>query len=169
MFMVASSVVSTILILNYHHRNADTHEMSDWVIFILQNCLYNYTTNTCVFTPIQLSHRRLRHTQDCCFSSLEKRWRSRKKTNYYYARTKMLRYVYGAMMTTRRRCCFKMKYFNLSMCVFFFSSLLIQIRVVFLLWLPCILRMSRPNQEADDLEKAEKKAQQIQSVELKER
>ncbi|CAO1372958.1 unnamed protein product [Diamesa hyperborea] len=31
MFMVASSVVSTILILNYHHRNANTHEMSDWV------------------------------------------------------------------------------------------------------------------------------------------
>lgn len=31
MFMVASSVVSTILILNYHHRHADTHEMSDWV------------------------------------------------------------------------------------------------------------------------------------------
>lgn len=28
---VASSVVSTILILNYHHRSADTHEMSDWV------------------------------------------------------------------------------------------------------------------------------------------
>ncbi|XP_055589543.1 CHRNA7-FAM7A fusion protein-like [Uranotaenia lowii] len=34
MFMVASSVVSTILILNYHHRNADTHEMSDWVRII---------------------------------------------------------------------------------------------------------------------------------------
>lgn len=31
MFMVASSVVSTILILNYHHRNADTHVMSEWV------------------------------------------------------------------------------------------------------------------------------------------
>ncbi|CAH1964388.1 unnamed protein product [Acanthoscelides obtectus] len=31
MFMVASSVVSTILILNYHHRNADTHEMSHWI------------------------------------------------------------------------------------------------------------------------------------------
>nr|QEM43365.1 nicotinic acetylcholine receptor alpha 7 subunit [Bradysia odoriphaga] len=31
MFMVASSVVSTILILNYHHRNSDTHDMSDWV------------------------------------------------------------------------------------------------------------------------------------------
>ncbi|KAJ6636934.1 Neuronal acetylcholine receptor subunit alpha-7, partial [Pseudolycoriella hygida] len=73
MFMVASSVVSTILILNYHHRNADTHVMSEWI------------------------------------------------------------------------------------------------RVVFLYWLPCILRMSRPNQEAYELEKAEKKAQQIQSVELKER
>lgn len=31
MFMVASSVVSTVLILNYHHRNADTHEMASWV------------------------------------------------------------------------------------------------------------------------------------------
>ncbi|XP_071440786.1 neuronal acetylcholine receptor subunit alpha-7-like [Hetaerina americana] len=31
MFMVASSVVSTILILNYHHRNADTHDMSTWI------------------------------------------------------------------------------------------------------------------------------------------
>ncbi|EFN70706.1 Neuronal acetylcholine receptor subunit alpha-7 [Camponotus floridanus] len=31
MFMVASSVVSTILILNYHHRNSDSHEMSEWI------------------------------------------------------------------------------------------------------------------------------------------
>ncbi|XP_050425041.1 neuronal acetylcholine receptor subunit alpha-7-like isoform X1 [Adelges cooleyi] len=31
MFMVASSVVSTIMILNYHHRNADTHVMAKWV------------------------------------------------------------------------------------------------------------------------------------------
>ncbi|XP_068211467.1 neuronal acetylcholine receptor subunit alpha-7-like isoform X6 [Palaemon carinicauda] len=31
MFMVASSVVSTVLILNYHHRSADTHEMSPLV------------------------------------------------------------------------------------------------------------------------------------------
>ncbi|XP_055300732.1 neuronal acetylcholine receptor subunit alpha-7 [Sitodiplosis mosellana] len=72
MFMVASSVVSTILILNYHHRSADTHEMSDWV------------------------------------------------------------------------------------------------RVVFLYWLPCILRMSRPTPD-DEEEKLDKKAQQLQSVELKER
>ncbi|KAL7640433.1 UNVERIFIED_CONTAM: hypothetical protein RMT77_008708 [Armadillidium vulgare] len=31
MFMVASSVVSTVLILNYHHRSADTHVMSPMV------------------------------------------------------------------------------------------------------------------------------------------
>ncbi|XP_064092162.1 neuronal acetylcholine receptor subunit alpha-7-like isoform X31 [Macrobrachium nipponense] len=31
MFMVASSVVSTVLILNYHHRSAETHEMSPLV------------------------------------------------------------------------------------------------------------------------------------------
>ena len=29
--MVASSVVTTIMILNYHHRQADTHEMPSWV------------------------------------------------------------------------------------------------------------------------------------------
>ena len=31
MFMVASSVVTTIMILNYHHRKAHTHNMPDWV------------------------------------------------------------------------------------------------------------------------------------------
>ena len=31
MFMVAASVVTTILVLNYHHRHADTHEMPEWV------------------------------------------------------------------------------------------------------------------------------------------
>ncbi|XP_051165767.1 neuronal acetylcholine receptor subunit alpha-7-like isoform X3 [Leptopilina boulardi] len=39
MFMVASSVVSTILILNYHHRNSDTHEMSDWVRIVFLDWL----------------------------------------------------------------------------------------------------------------------------------
>ena len=29
--MVASSVVTTIMVLNYHHRLVDTHEMPDWV------------------------------------------------------------------------------------------------------------------------------------------
>ena len=32
MFMVASSVVTTIMILNYHHRLADTHRMPNWVV-----------------------------------------------------------------------------------------------------------------------------------------
>merc|ERR1719422_2874142 len=31
MFMVASSVVTTIMVLNYHHRMVDTHEMPNWV------------------------------------------------------------------------------------------------------------------------------------------
>jgi len=34
MFMVASSVVTTIMILNYHHRLADTHNMPNWVRII---------------------------------------------------------------------------------------------------------------------------------------
>ena len=32
MFMVAASCVTTIMVLNYHHRLVDTHEMPDWVI-----------------------------------------------------------------------------------------------------------------------------------------
>ncbi|CAG7822727.1 unnamed protein product [Allacma fusca] len=31
MFMVASSVVLTVVVLNYHHRKADMHEMPPWV------------------------------------------------------------------------------------------------------------------------------------------
>ena len=38
MFMVASSCVTTIMILNYHHRLADTHEMPDWVSAALLRC-----------------------------------------------------------------------------------------------------------------------------------
>lgn len=34
MFMVASSVVLTVVVLNYHHRTADIHEMPQWVSFI---------------------------------------------------------------------------------------------------------------------------------------
>ena len=34
MFMVASSVVTTIMILNYHHRLSDTHKMPNWVGFV---------------------------------------------------------------------------------------------------------------------------------------
>lgn len=53
MFMVASSVVSTILILNYHHRNADTHEMSDWIKVVFL-----------IWLPWILRMHRPRHTAD---------------------------------------------------------------------------------------------------------
>ena len=41
MFMVAASVVTTIMVLNYHHRLVDTHEMPDWVINILRYSVAN--------------------------------------------------------------------------------------------------------------------------------
>lgn len=31
MFVVSASVVMTVVVLNFHHRNADTHEMGEWV------------------------------------------------------------------------------------------------------------------------------------------
>merc|ERR550519_1958549 len=34
MIMVASSVVCTILILNYHHRLTNTHQMPPWISLI---------------------------------------------------------------------------------------------------------------------------------------
>lgn len=49
MFMVASSVVSTILILNYHHRSADTHEMSDWVSVTLSSLITDTHLNNINF------------------------------------------------------------------------------------------------------------------------
>lgn len=92
--MVASSVVSTILILNYHHRNADTHEMSEWV----------------------KSHKLSPAFLQACFLLLP-----------------------------------------------------FQVRVVFLYWLPCILRMSRPVPEEEDEDEKHQKAAKIQCVELKDR
>jgi len=37
MFMVASSVVLTVVVLNYHHRTADIHEMPPWVSLSYQS------------------------------------------------------------------------------------------------------------------------------------
>lgn len=107
MFMVASSVVSTILILNYHHRNADTHEMSEWVRKFSQR----------IQVELQLK-RTLKLTA---------------------------------------------------------SSLPFQIKVIFLYWLPCILRMTRPTRglncdyPATQCSEASDRKQQLHEVELRER
>lgn len=85
MFMVASSVVSTILILNYHHRHADTHEMSDWVSFYLDNFFFQ-----------------------------------NKSFNYFFAEVPSIMNDLTDFIVV------------------------VQIRCVFLYWLPWVLRMSRP-------------------------
>ena len=68
MFMVASSVVSTVLILNYHHRSGETHEMAPWVSEA---------------PPRRSAHRAVRdyprslmadHSSICVKSSREFRW-----------------------------------------------------------------------------------------------
>lgn len=55
--MVASSVVSTILILNYHHRNADTHEMSDWVSFEKENQVVGICAVKCIYSSAESSQK----------------------------------------------------------------------------------------------------------------
>lgn len=102
--MVASSVVSTILILNYHHRNADTHEMSEWASHLTA------------------------HSEPFPF---------------------LIQFII---------------LIEIAYCAMF----AVQVRVVFLLWLPCILRMSRPIPEEEEEDK-QKKAAKIQCVELKDR
>lgn len=47
MFMVAGSCIATVMVLNFHHRLADTHEMPDWVR-TLQNC----TSGKCYDMPL---------------------------------------------------------------------------------------------------------------------
>lgn len=48
MFMVASSVVLTVVVLNYHHRTADIHEMPPWVSIII--LLKHFMNKFCVIT-----------------------------------------------------------------------------------------------------------------------
>jgi hypothetical protein len=69
MFMVASSVVSTILILNYHHRNADTHEMSDWVSLNVQ--VVGITQKSVTENSLELFHFCLSHEKCLTMKNLQ--------------------------------------------------------------------------------------------------
>ena len=52
--MVASSVVTTILVLNYHHRAADTHEMPEWVEIVCPNNkkIYFVDVGAVIISPV---------------------------------------------------------------------------------------------------------------------
>ena len=59
MFMVASSVVTTIMILNYHHRQADTHQMPPWVrwwqlTLHYTGCFWSFCHNLNIKSPIEI-------------------------------------------------------------------------------------------------------------------
>ena len=55
MFMVAASVVTTILVLNYHHRHADTHEMPEWV-FIFDPLVIVIQLSSNIIIPRSMSY-----------------------------------------------------------------------------------------------------------------
>ena len=54
MFMVASSVVTTIMILNYHHRLSDTHKMPNWVMENIQTFPGWICFSTCFLLQVRI-------------------------------------------------------------------------------------------------------------------
>nr|CAD7256955.1 unnamed protein product [Timema shepardi] len=123
MFMVASSVVSTILILNYHHRNADTHDMSPWV-----------SSSTC--------------RSDMTYSNTLRILKKLAQFTRSEIRTSISPSSAVELNTTSA-----------------LANYATEIKTIFLHWLPCLLRMSRPGLEAD----TSRKNLQMRELELKER
>ena len=122
--MVASSVVTTIMILNYHHRLADTHEMPEWVshnhklyldagISLSQPFLHSLTDQ-----EINVSSLGSENTETV---SLVLQW-SRAEPSP------------SPWLTS---------YLQDNRIVFH----IFQVRVLFLQWIPWLLRMSRPGEK----------------------
>ena len=65
MFMVASSCVTTIMILNYHHRLADTHEMPDWVSAALLRCCAAGSLQHCGMIALHIEEYFISQSQVC--------------------------------------------------------------------------------------------------------
>lgn len=55
--MVAASVVTTILVLNYHHRQADTHEMPEWVSGKYGKTTLGFKTTRCLSDDKQTAQK----------------------------------------------------------------------------------------------------------------
>lgn len=56
MFMVASSVVLTVVVLNYHHRTADIHEMPPWVNMEFMNSKRLHNFFICYCSTVRPTH-----------------------------------------------------------------------------------------------------------------
>ena len=108
MFMVASSVVTTIMILNYHHRQSDMHQMPAWVGFYLYSVHF-------------ITERRERE-------------RERSREKYCNNLDKMLLST-GLLSVLSLRCFNQRK-----------RKFTLQVKLLFLQWIPWLLRMSRPGQ-----------------------
>ena len=56
--MVASSVVLTVVVLNYHHRTAETHEMPVWVKPFRNRLPRDQSCKTLLFFCFKMGHSR---------------------------------------------------------------------------------------------------------------